>query len=261
MIDCHTHLIPNIDDGSTSLESSIDALRQMAEGGIESVICTSHYMRGLYQFKHEDYTSKFKELETEIKHQNIPITILPGAEVYITSGIAEDIIKNKLTLADSSYVLIETDLNGFPPDLQKNIYELLRKGFRPVLAHAERYVPVMMKTHNVKELINRSVYIQINAASVVGGYGEKVKQTVWKMLNQGWVHFMGSDHHNKTDYGNFFQAKDKITRHIDEQTAEFLTRTHPQAILNNEKVSYDYVIVYRESKKKFPAKIIRSLGI
>lgn len=261
MIDCHTHLIPNLDDGSTSLESSIEALRQMAEGGLKSAICTSHYMRGIYQFKPEDYSAKFRELEAEVKHQSIPITLHPGAEVFVTSGITDDIIKNKLTLADSSFVLIETDLNGFPPDFQKCIYEMLRKGLKPILAHAERYVPIMMKTRNVKELINRNVYIQINAASTIGGYGDKVKQTVWKMLNKGWVHFMGSDHHNKTPYSAFFRAKEKIAQHIDAQTSEFLTQTHPQAILDNKKVSYEYVIVYRESKKKFTSKLIKSLGI
>ncbi|MFO7660472.1 MAG: CpsB/CapC family capsule biosynthesis tyrosine phosphatase [Candidatus Cloacimonadaceae bacterium] len=261
MIDCHTHIIPNIDDGSTSLESSLEALRQMADGGIKSVICTSHYMRGLYQFKPEDYTAKFRELEAEIKHQNIPITIYPGAEVFVTAGITEDIMANNLTLADSSYVLIESDLNGFPPDFQKNIYLMLRAGLRPILAHAERYVPVMMKTHNAKDMINRSVYIQINAASLVGGYGDKVKHTAWKLLNKGWVHFMGSDHHNKTDYKAFFQAKDKITAHIDSETAEFLTRTHPTAIIKNDKVSYEYVMVYRDSRKKFPSRLFKSLGV
>jgi len=261
MIDCHTHIIPNIDDGSTSLESTVDALRQMVNGGIRSVICTSHYMRGLYQFKPETYQAKFRELEAEIKHQSIPVTIYPGAEVFVTQGITDDIKANKLTLADSSYVLIESDLNGFPPDFQKNIFTMLRAGYRPILAHAERYVPIMMKTHNAKELINRSVYIQINAASLVGGYGDKVKQTAWKLLNNGWVHFMGSDHHNKTDYKAFFQAKEKITQHIDKETAEFLTQTHPQAILNNTKVSYDYVIVYRDSRRRLPSKLFKSLRI
>jgi protein-tyrosine phosphatase len=258
MIDCHTHLLPEMDDGSTAIENSIQNLRQMANGGIKSVICTTHYMRGRYQFTREEYTTRFRELENEVKHQQIPITLYPGAEVFICNGMVDDIIQNNLTLADSSYVLIETDLNSFPPDMQKNIYELLRKGFRPILAHAERYVSIMMKTHEAKEIMNRSVYIQINAASVIGGYGEKVKETVWKMLNKGWVHFLGSDHHAKSDYNAFFEAKEKIRQYIDETTTTLLTQSHPQAIINNQKVAFDYVIVHKAPKVQYRLKLFKS---
>jgi protein-tyrosine phosphatase len=261
MIDCHTHLLPNLDDGSKSLEDSIRAFRQMAEGGIEAVICTSHYMPGLYQFKPEDYTSRFREVEQEVKHQEIPIQLYPGAEVYLVYGIAEDIAKNNLTLANSSYVLFETNLNGFPPDLQKNIFELLRKGYKPILAHAERYVSVMMKSHEAREMINRSVYIQVSAGSVVGGYGDKVKQTAWKLLNQGWVHLLGSDHHTKTDYLAFFEARNKIIEHIDVEMADFLTKDHPSAILNDEKIELDFVFVQKPSKHKHHPRLLKKIGL
>jgi protein-tyrosine phosphatase len=261
MIDCHTHLLPDMDDGSPSMEHSILALQQMAQGGIKSVVCTAHYMRGKYSYSHENYRYRFNELESEIKHQNIPITLYPGAEVYLAPGIVEDIISNKLTLAESSYVLFETDLNGFPHDMQKNIYELLRRGFRPILAHAERYSSVMRKSHEARELINRNIYIQINAASILGGYGERVKDTVWKMLNKGWVHFLGSDHHARSDYTAFFKAKEKIEEYVDKYTANLLTQAYPQLMLNNEKVPYDYVIVHKAPHKKRRLKLFKSLGL
>lgn len=261
MIDCHTHLIPNIDDGAEDIEMSITALKQMSAGGIKSIVCTSHYMKGKYEFTRDQYMSKFKELEAEVKHQNIPITLLPGAEVYLNYGINEDVLKHNLTLADSSYVLIETDLNGFPADMQKNIFVLLRHGYKPILAHAERYVSVMVKSHEAKELINRSVYIQVNAASLLGGYGEKVKQTAWKLVNKGWVHFLGSDHHAKSDYSAFFKAKDKIVEHVDEKMANLLTYTHPKAIINNTKIEYDYVFVHQASRVRYHTKILNKFGL
>ena len=195
----------------------------MAAGGITSVICTTHYMKGRYEFTKESYRLKLNELETEVKHHNIPIKLYPGAEVYLTNSIAEDIKKHDLTLAGSNYVLIETNLNGFPADFHKNVYDLLRNGYKPILAHAERYVSIMNKTHEAKELINRNIYLQVNAASVIGGYGNKVKDTAWKMLNKGWMHLLGSDHHAKSDYTAFFRAKEKIIEHIDEKTAAILT--------------------------------------
>lgn len=243
MIDCHTHIIPGLDDGSKGMDSSIEAIRRMAEGGVSAVICTSHYMTGLYKFSAEEYQAKFRELEQEVKHQSIPVTLYPGAEVFLTAGIVEDIKKYNLTLAGSHYVLFETDLNSFPADMQKNIFELLREGFRPVLAHAERYVPVMMKSHEAQEMITRSVYIQMSAASVVGGYGEKVKQTAWKLLNNGWVHILASDYHAHTSYGAFFEARDKIIKHIDKDMADILTINHPQAVIDDEKIELEYVYI------------------
>ncbi len=260
MIDCHTHIIPNLDDGAASFESSLRAIGQMSEGGISSVILTSHYMRGLYQYSHEDYEAKFRELEAEVKHLGIPITLYPGAEVFLSPGIEEDIKKHGLTLAGSSYVLVETDLNGFPADMNRNIFELLRAGFKPILAHAERYVSVMTKSREAREMINHSVYIQVSAPSVIGGYGDKVKETAWKLLNNGWAHLLGSDHHCRSDYSAFFKARDKIIKHIDAQTAELLTMTHPQAVLDDRKMDFDYVFI-QPSPKKHSKNFFRSLGL
>lgn len=260
MIDCHAHLIPNVDDGSKSQESSINILRQMSAGGINAVICTSHYMRGHFQYKYEDYMSRFRELEAEIKIQNIPIMIYTGAEVYLSPNISEEVKSQKLTLADSNYVLVETDLNGFPHDFHKNIYDLLRHGYRPILAHAERYVSIMMKTHSIRDLIKRNIYVQVNSASLIGGYGEKVKQTAWKLVNKGWVHMMGSDEHIKGDYTSFFKARDKIVEHIDEQTAQLLTQTYPQSIIDDTKIPLDYVIVHKEPKRNLLRKLFPFKG-
>jgi tyrosine-protein phosphatase YwqE len=110
-------------------------------------------------------------------------------------------------------------------------------------------------------MINRSVYIQISAPSVIGGYGEKVKRTVWKMLNKGWVHFMGSDHHARNDYEAFFKAREKIVEHIDENMARILTSQHPRSILRDEKVDFSYVMIQRPPKRKFHRRLFRSLGL
>jgi protein-tyrosine phosphatase len=261
MIDCHTHILPNLDDGSPDLASSLSTIRQMAAGGINAVFCTSHFMAGVYHYSHADYMSVFKELESEVKFQGINITLYPGAEVYVMGGAVDLIKEHKLTLADSKYVLIETDLNGFPADLAKNVFEILRAGFKPILAHAERYVSVMMKSHEAKELINRSVYIQVNAPSVIGGYGEKVKQTAWKLLNKGWVHLMGSDDHTRTAYGAYFDARNKILEHIDAETAELLTKIHPQAIIDNQKIDYEYVMIQSPPKRRHHSRFLKHFGI
>lgn len=250
MIDIHTHLIPNIDDGSKSLESSIRQLKLMAEGGIQHVFCTVHYMRGLYQFERATYRYKFAELAAEVKKQEIPITLHPGAEVFLIKGIEEDIKEKKLTLGESSYVLVESELNGLPPDLYNILFDLLHRGYRPILAHAERYVSIMGRTREVKALIDKGIYIQINAGSLLGGYGAKIKTTAWKLVNKGWVHIIASDDHVRQDYDAFFKAKQKIVDHIDLQTANLLTRDYPRMIIENKKIPYTYVTVHVPHRKR-----------
>ncbi len=254
MIDCHSHLIPKLDDGSTSLEASVNQLKQMAAGGVSAVFLTSHYMRGKYQFSKEHYDALFKELVAEVKHQSIPITLYPGAEVFLIKGITEDIKQKNLTLADSNYVLVETDLNGFPLDFYANLFELLHKGYHPIIAHAERYVSVMSKPSEIEEYIEKNIYMQVNSGSLIGGYGEKVKSTAWKIVEKGWAHLVASDAHLTCDYESYFLARDKIIEHIDEYTAELLFQKYPQKILNKEKIPYKYVSVkhsHRRSKSMF----------
>jgi protein-tyrosine phosphatase len=261
MIDIHTHLIPNIDDGSKSLESSIRQLQLMAAGGIKHVFCTTHYMRGLYQFDKAGYRYKFAELVEEARKQNIPITLHPGAEVFLIKGIEDDIKEKKLTLGDSSYVLVESELNGLPPDFYNNLFDLLHKGYRPILAHAERYVSIMGRTREVKELIDKGIYIQVNAGSLLGGYGAKIKTTAWKLVNKGWVHIIASDDHVRQDYEAFFQVKQKIMDHVDSRTVNLLTHDYPQMILENKKIPYTYVSVHVPRRKRKLRWLKRFFGI
>jgi len=232
----------------------------MAAAGIRTVFLTSHYMRGQYQFAQEKYQALFREFEQEVKHQEIPITLLPGAEVFLISGIVDDVKANNLVMGDSNYVLVETELNGFPPDMYRNLFDLLHNGYRPILAHAERYVSVMTKSKEVKDLIDKNIYIQVNSGSLVGGYGDKVKNTAWKLLGKGWVHLMGSDDHVRGDYESFMRAKNKIIEHIDDYTAQLLTQEHPQHIINNERIPYNYVHIHKPHHRRKRSFLRRFLG-
>jgi protein-tyrosine phosphatase len=238
-----------MDDGSRSMEDSIKVIRNMAAGGISEIYCTPHYMRGRYQFEKSDYRVKYSELIEEVKHQQIPVTLYPGAEVFLINGITDDIKAKNLTMGDSNYVLVETELNGFPPDLYNNLYELLHKGYRPILAHAERYVSVMTRTHEVKHLIAKNIYIQMNAGSLMGGYGDKVKTTAWKLINKGWVHMLASDEHVRGENNAYFLAREKIVEHVDEKTAKLLTDSYPRCIIEKSRIPFSYVSVQVSRRK------------
>lgn len=243
MIDIHCHLIPNIDDGSKELAVSLDQFRRMAAGGITHVFLTSHYFKGHYEYAREDYDTRVAGLRAELANEGINLQLLPGFEVFAQPNILQDIQAKSLFLGDSRYVLVESELNGLPPDFYANVYPMLRAGIRPILAHAERYVSVMKDPESVREFIERNIYIQINAGSLMGQYGQQVRQTAFELINNGWAHFLGSDDHARNLYGVYFAAAELIAEEFDPHMAELLTIKHPQALLSNEKLAYFYVDV------------------
>ncbi len=244
MVDIHCHLLPGIDDGSTNLQSSMEQLRAMAAGGIRQVFLTSHYLKGHYEYPREDYDALLDSLRQAVQAEGLNSTLLPGFEIFIQPNILQDIQQNNLCMGDSRYLLIESDLNGLPNDFYSNVYPLLRAGYKPILAHAERYVSIMKSPKEARSLTERNIHIQVNAGSLLGGYGEKVRQTAWTLINYGWAHFLASDDHARGPYNAYFQAKQMICDQLDEHAAELITKFYPREIVENGNVPYSYVYVH-----------------
>lgn len=248
MIDVHCHLLPQIDDGSVSAEKSLQQLRLMAAGGIKHAFLTAHYMRGLYKYDRSEYDAKLAALQAEAKENGINIGLHPGFEVFIQPNVLDDIEKHHLVLGNSRYVMVESDLNGLPDDFYDYIFPLLRKGYKPILAHAERYVSIMKHPRDARHLIGNNVYIQVNAGSLLGVYGEKVRQTAWLLMRNGWVHLIGSDDHARAPYGSYFQALELLKDDLDRHVVELLSREFPQMILDDKSIPYKYVYIQPETR-------------
>jgi protein-tyrosine phosphatase len=260
MIDIHSHIIPNIDDGSQDLDQSLEQLKSMEAGGMQEVFLTSHYFRGHYHYSRAEYDAKKDALTQAAREAGIGLKLHSGFEIFIQPGIVEDIREKQLTMGDSTYVLVESELNGLPTDFYDNIYPLLRAGYRPILAHAERYVSIMKKPARARELNDRNIYVQTNAGALVGLYGEKVRQTAWTLIENGWTHFVASDDHVRGDYRVMFEAYQLIAQRIDEHTAKLLCNDFPAMICSGEKIPYSYVLVRRPRKHHRKSWLRRVLG-
>ncbi len=254
MIDVHCHLLPDIDDGAVTAEQSLDQLKLMAAGGIQHAFLTSHYMNGVYDYDRADYDAKLEALREQAKAHGIGIGLHSGFEIFIKPGILDSIEKHNLVLDDSRYIMVESDLNGLPDDFYTNIFPLLRKGYKPILAHAERYVSVMTHPRSARSLIGNNIYLQVNAGSLLGYYGEKVRQTAWILVRNGWAHLIGSDDHVRTPYGAYFKALDLLKQDLDGHTVELLSQEFPRLILEGKSIPYKYVYIQpvreRREKKK-----------
>ncbi len=240
MIDIHSHLIPNVDDGSSDLESSIKYLKFMEEVGVQTLVLTPHFIRDSLDY-FEDIDKNFRILSDTCKKENIKIKLVLAKEVLLYPTILEDIEKYKLNIPGTNYILVETHFQKFPEFFDETMYSLLKNGYRPILAHPERYVSIMENIELAEELMHRNILLQINSGSFFGLYGRKVRRTVNKLLKKGYCHFIAGDFHAHADNYSLHNAVALIENNIDVFSADLLSKVNPAKMLNNEDIQIFYV--------------------
>ena len=257
MIDIHTHILHNCDDGSTSLDLSIQQIKNMIDKGVTDIVLTPHYMNSYVQTDAMIIGKRFEELLRATNE--LEINLHKGGEIFLNQGINDEVIDRELCIGDTPYVLVETNMGEFTSDIYETFFNLVRKGLRPILAHPERYNYIMNDPSMVEDIMHRNIYLQINAGSILGIYGQKIKKTAWFLIENGFAHFVASDNHCKTDEYILPSAIAAIRNKIDNYTADLLTQVNPQKMLNNEKIEYFYLKEQKVEKKGFFEKILRKL--
>ena len=255
MIDIHSHILPGIDDGSPDEQTSLAAMQAAVAAGITEMVCTSHYLRGQYDNPRSKTRPLFEGLQRLAKKNNLPLKLHLGAEVMLDSKTVDDIADMELRIDDTRYVLVESEINALPVNFLDILFQIVRQGWRPVLAHPERYPDIMAHKSLTEDLVHRNVHLQINAGSLLGGYGRKVEETAWKLLERGHAHFIASDSHARGQENNLKRAAEAVTERIDAYTAELLTTINPGKLLANEPIDYIYLnLVPQPTQKTFWSK-------
>lgn len=238
MIDMHSHVLFDVDDGSSTLEESIEILKQAAHAGISGMVTTPHYIRGAVTCEKEILNKKFDLLKDQIKKKQIPIELYKGHEVYIDALILKDIDDGKIqTINNSDYILLELPLSQRINNLEELIFELQIKGYRIILAHPERYYFVHEDIHRLDELIENGVLMQMNLCSLTGFYGPGTKETAMKLLKAQMIHLVGSDVHKRDSKNLKLKEPMKILKGIygSEKSQKVLTE-NPASVLKNKHV-------------------------
>lgn len=236
MIDFHSHILPNIDDGSKSLEDSIELIKEAKQVGFTKIISTSHYIEDYYDANEEERTKLINELKEKV--QDIGIELYLGNEIYITNQITDLIAEKKAsTINNSKYVLFELPMNSKPIDAKEVVFRLMEKGYVPIIAHPERYSYVKKDIEYVRELAEMGALFQSNYGSCIGMYGNDAKKTQKKLLKEGLIHFFGSDVHRREQvYPQMPKILKKLSKIISEEELELLTTINPQKVLDNEDI-------------------------
>lgn len=197
-IDIHSHLLPGIDDGAQDLNNSIQLILRMKSYGIKNFITTPHIFSEIYPNTPKIIKHKLNEVKEELEKRNITnISIDAAAEYMIDetfSALLED-DKEILTLKDN-LVLVEMSYFSPPRNLFEILFLLGIKGYKPVLAHPERYITYHNNFRIYQKLKNVGCLFQLNLLSLSENYGKGVQKTTEKLLKENMYDFVGSDAHN-----------------------------------------------------------------
>jgi tyrosine-protein phosphatase YwqE len=196
-VDLHSHLIPGIDDGVQTMDESIYFIRELKRLGFEKIITTPHIMPGYFDNTPAIIKAGLENVRNELKAQNIDVQLEAATEYYFDEYLFEELDNQPLTFSDN-YLLFELPSFNMPPMVKEFVFEANSKRVKPMLAHVERY-PFMHDDYlkQYEELYNMELYMQVNIGSLVGAYGEQVQKIAFKLIENGFVDFLGSDLHGE----------------------------------------------------------------
>ena len=193
----HCHILPQIDDGSNSVEMSLEMIKMMRSQGVERIIATPHFYAHRERNDIKAYLAKRQTAYDKIvQADNSNSDIMLGAEVAIEHGLHNVPDIDKLCLADTSYILLELPYAGFQRWYLDEITDISYEyGFTPIIAHIHRYLDYYSKSE-YEEVLKLDAIFQINNEAF-GNFKEK--RFVKKLIKEGYPYLFGSDAHNLTD--------------------------------------------------------------
>jgi protein-tyrosine phosphatase len=196
LVDIHSHLLPEIDDGVKSFEESAEIIQYFSSLGYRKLITTPHVISDAYRNTPVIILQKLDELRNYLQQKNITMQIDAAAEYYLDEELMKMIQTDQKVLTfGKNYLLFETNFLTEPLNLKEFIFLAATKGYKLILAHPERYMYMQQNFSKAEDILNRGVLFQVNISSLTGHYSKPAQQMAEKLIDKGWVHWLGSDCH------------------------------------------------------------------
>jgi protein-tyrosine phosphatase len=202
-IDIHSHLLPGIDDGSKTIDETEFLIKSLSDFGIKQFITTPHVMNSIYPNSFDKINISLKNTIIELSKNNINIPLKAAAEYFMDDVFLENLKSDRLLTLKDDLVLVEMSYMNPPINLFDIIFEIQIAGYKPVLAHPERYFYFHKSLDEYLKLKKSGCLFQLNLLSTVGYYGADVMQTGDLLLKKGLIDFVGSDVHHKNHISAF----------------------------------------------------------
>lgn len=194
--DIHCHLVPGIDDGQKEAESAADLVAHEHSWGVRRIITTPHVTQDTFENTPEIINEAFEKLRSAVEARGTDIELLHSAEYRIDGFFQEQLEAGNVNPMPNRYLLVENSFVQEAWHLDELLFDLKIKGFRPILAHPERYSYYFNKRQRYEQLHNAGTLFQINLLSLAGHYGKEVKHVAEYLVENNMVDFIGTDMHN-----------------------------------------------------------------
>lgn len=194
--DIHCHVIPGIDDGSRDVETSIELVERMQSWGINRIIATPHVTQDTFENTPASMGYALSLLRAELDNKGNSIDISHSAEYRIDELFVSQLEQGLVVAMPNNYLLVENSFIQEPWNLDRILFDLKVKGYKPILAHPERYHYYHRHFDRYKEIRSAGTFLQINLLSLSGYYGKDEKNIAMKLIENNLVDFLGTDMHN-----------------------------------------------------------------
>jgi tyrosine-protein phosphatase YwqE len=195
-VDIHSHFLPNIDDGSKSMDESVALLRRMQDYGIEHIICTPHVMESVWENSSATIQKQLDALNAHLKSiEFTTISISAAAEYMLDSNFDHLLKTEKLRTLKDNYILVELSFLSAPVNLYETLFNIQIAGYKPILAHPERYSYYHNDFKEYAKLKAAGCMFQLNLLSLTNYYGSSVTAASLKLLKHQLIDFAGTDTH------------------------------------------------------------------
>jgi protein-tyrosine phosphatase len=262
LVDLHNHILYGVDDGAADLDESLEIARQFVSEGVTRVAATPHYnadnppeRRGADA---NTVRSKIAELQPALDNAGIPLSVLPGNELYLTAASPDLLAAGTVCfLGGGTSALVELSLFSAerPLYLDDLIFRLQLGGYQLVLAHPERYGFVAREVSALDTLTSGGLLLQLTAPGLLGDYGGGVRRTAERLLRRGSYSVAASDRHHPGTNRSLAALHERITRLTDGDTADLLLCENPARVLENKPV-----VPLEPSAGQGPSLLDRMLG-
>lgn len=236
MIDLHSHILPGIDDGSRSLDMSLDMARMAVDSGITTMACTPHIYPGLYMNDTAGIVAARDALQRALDDKGIPLKLTTGADVHLVPGLLDGLRRGIVPcLHGTRYLLLEPSHHVAPPRFQESVFQLVAAGYVPVITHPERLTWVEDNYAVFGDLVRQGAWMQVTAGALTGVFGPRAKYWGERFLGDGLTHIIASDCHSsgRRSPVAMDKAAEIARRMVGKEEAALLVRGRQQKILAN----------------------------
>jgi protein-tyrosine phosphatase len=254
MIDIHHHLLWDMDDGASNLETSVAMAKAAASDGISHIVCSPH-ANGMYAYEPRVIVDKIAELQRLLDRDAIAVKLGRGCDFHMSYDNVQEakLDPAKFSINGSGYLLVEIPDYGISPGLTEIFYQLQIAGLIPILTHPERNPTLQADRPRMMDWLRGGVLVQVTAGSVVGRMGRRAERMAHDLLANRWVHFLATDAHNTTSRPpKMREAFDVVAKKYGPDYAHLLCVSNPLAAFTGKPLAPqpEPLNLYEEFKEK-----------